>query len=330
MIIKSKFLVLIGTSRCDVRARSSRRSNAKTDIAGAIALLITTCATQPLLAQTSPQDFPSAVQFELGDSGFLPGDSITIQEVRGTSDAIQPGGTYSVTGTYTLTSHDNADLCLFATTTNRAPTPTDPAQCVHLTNGTGTFRLIKKMNEDGYLHVTFYSGGHGVGGVYFGQGQWLLRNAHYDFTGASSQRAHPATSAPVSAQGPNQALMEYLGNPVPPPPNMNPAYTKEGLTQAVQAAGQAAGISLVKLEIDDSEFPFLVGVDFAKEGDKEKLKEQIRTNATYSLSGSVGGETCYVMNIVPYSAYLQGTGQRIYRRMMVREGILYEKLTGAY
>ena len=36
---------------------------------------------------------------------------------------------------------------------------------------------------------------------------------------------------------------------------MDAAYTKEGLTRAMQAAAQAAGISLVKLEIDDSGIP---------------------------------------------------------------------------
>jgi hypothetical protein len=316
MIINSKFLVSVGTSRCDVPAR----------IAGGIALLITACAALTLLAQT-PQDFPSALQFELGDSGFLPGDSITVQELRGTSDVIQPGGTYSVTGTYTLTSHDKADLCFFATTTNANPTPIDDAQRVHLTKGTGTFRLIKKMNEDGYLHLTFYSGGHGIGGIYFGQGQWVLHNAHYDFTGASSQSAQPANSAPVSATGPNQVLFEYLGNPVPPPPDMNAAYTKQGLTQAMQSAAQAAGISLVKLEIDDSEFPFLVGVTFAKEGDKDKLKEQIFANAAYTYSGSVGGEISYAMNIVPYRTFPETTSQRIHRRLMLRAAVLYDKIT---
>ena len=53
----------------------------------------------------------------------------------------------------------------------------------------------------------------------------------------------------------------------------------------------AAGISLTKLEIDDSEFPFLVGVVFADPGDKEKFKEQIGKAAAYSFSGGVGGES---------------------------------------
>ena len=347
MITKSK-IAMVGTSRCDVPARIAggiSPLNAAGSVQahhpsrvpefngrvvrGIITFLVTTCAALPLLAQTATQDFPSVVQFELGDSGFLPGDSITIQELRGTSDVIQLDGTYSVTGTYTLASHDTADLCFYATTTNKSFTPTDPAQHVHVTKGTGSFRLIKKMNDPGYLHLTFYSGGHGIGGVYFGQGEWVLRNAHYDFTGASSQPGQAAISAPVSATGPNQVLFEYLGNPVTPPADMDAAYTKEGLTQAMQTAAQSAGISLVDLEIDDSEFPFLIGVTYAKEGDKDKLKEQINANAAYSSSGGVGGEISYAMNIVPGHAFPQDASQRIYRRMMLREAVLYDKIIGA-
>jgi hypothetical protein len=300
-----------------------------------VPLLVTACATFRLFAQTTPHYFPSVAQFELGDGEFLPGDSITIQELRGTSDTIQPGGTYNVTGTYMLTSHDEADLCFFATTTNATPTPIEPGQRMHVTKGTGAFSLMKKVSEDGYLHLTFYSNGQGVGGVYFGQGQWVLHDKHFHYndkhyrSNDTMRQPAAATSEPLSTTGPNQALLEYLGNPIAPPPDMNATYTKEGLTQAVQAAAQAAGISLMKLEIDDSEFPFLVGVTFAKEGDKDKLRKQLFANTAYASSGGVGGEISYAMNIVPYSAFPQDSSQRIHHRMMLREAVLYDKITGA-
>jgi hypothetical protein len=292
-------------------------------------LLVTACAALPLLADTTQQEFPTVAQFELGDSEFLPGDSITIQELRGTSGAIQPGGTYCVTGTYTLTSHDEADLSFFATTTNSSPTPVDAAQRVRVTKGTGSFRLIKKVGEDGYLHLTFYSHatGHGFGGVYFGQGKWVLRDKHFHYNEAS-RRATPAAWETLSVGGPNQVLFQYLGNPVPPPPDMDAAYTKDGLTRSMQAAAQKAGISLVKLEIDDSEYPFLIGVAFAKGSDKEKLKEQIGANSAYTLSGGVGGEIYYAMNIVPHRAFPQDASQRIYRRLLLREAVLCDKIMG--
>ena len=64
-------------------------------------------------------DFPSAVPFELGEGEFLPGDSITIQRVTGTSPTIRTGETYCVEGTYTLASKEKAELALFATTVSK-------------------------------------------------------------------------------------------------------------------------------------------------------------------------------------------------------------------
>jgi hypothetical protein len=301
-----------------------------------LSVLAASCAAWPLLSDTtargqSAQDFPDVLQYEPGDSEFVPGDSITIQGLSGTADAIRPGGTYCVTGTYTLNSQDEADLSFFATTTNKAPTPVDPEQTVHVMKGTASFRLIKKMTEEGYLHLTFYSRatGQGFGGVYFGQGQWVLRHKHFSYPKAAPHPGEVAAQEQVSFTGPNQVLFDYLGNPVAPPPDMDAAYTREGLTHAMQAAAQNAAISLVKLEIDDSEFPFLVGVVFAKQGDKEKLKEQIGKAAAYASSGGVGGDTSYAMNIVPYRAFPSDFSQRIYRRMMLREAVLYDKITSA-
>ena len=60
-----------------------------------------------------PREFPRVVSFELGDREFAAGDSITIQELRGTTDLVQTGGVYCVTGTYTLNSQPEADLSFF-------------------------------------------------------------------------------------------------------------------------------------------------------------------------------------------------------------------------
>src|SRR5882724_10386800 len=107
-------------------------------LAASCALLLLTAT----IAQgESAQQFPSAVPYELGESEFAPGDSITIQGLQGTTNAIQPGGTYCVTGTYTLDSQEEADLAFFATTTDITPTPIDPEQTVRVNKGTGTFRL---------------------------------------------------------------------------------------------------------------------------------------------------------------------------------------------
>ena len=130
------------------------------------------------------------------------------------------------------------------------------------------------------------------------------------------------------AAGPNQVMFDYLGNPVAPPANTDAAYSKEGLASAMQDAAQAANITLTKVEIDDSEFPFLVGVVCAGKGDMAKLKDQIRKMAVYEYSGGIGGDTRMVMNLVPYRTFPMDASQRIIHRMMLREAILSDKING--
>ncbi len=108
---------------------------------------------------------------------------------------------------------------------------------------------------------------------------------------------------------------------------MDAAYTKEGLTSAMQEAAQAANITLTKVEVDDSEFPFLVGVFCANKGDAEKLKEQIRKMTAYNYTGGIGGDTLMAMNLVPYSAFPTDAHERIPHRMMLREAVLYDKMS---
>ena len=68
-------------------------------------------------------DLPFAVPFELGDAQFPPGDSITIRQVRGTSETIAVGGTYCVDGTYTLNSRDKRIWRSFPPPSSTNPTP---------------------------------------------------------------------------------------------------------------------------------------------------------------------------------------------------------------
>lgn len=278
-------------------------------------------------------DFPYQVLYELGEVEFAPGDSVTILRVRGTSDTISRGETYCVEGTYTLASRENADLALFATTSSKGPTPTDPTQIVRIDKGTGSFRLIKTMREEGYLHVSFYPVpyGNAFGGVYFGQGKWVLH--HKGFSYLDKQTRSPdytmtATSspAPVSLEGPNRVLFEYLGAPVEPPTEMDAAYSKAGLIKAIQTAAREAGISVKNVEVDDSEFPFLVGV-ICQEGDYPKLTEQIKKMNEYEYCGSVGSHTCYAMNIVPYRAFPSAASQRISHRTTLRMQVFHDKIS---
>jgi hypothetical protein len=275
-----------------------------------------------LLAQSVAGDLSHAVQFELGKSEFAPGDNLTILQVRGTSDVIKVGETYSVDGTYELTSHDGADLAFYATTIGASgPTPVDPQQHIRVKKGSGSFHLVKTMDQDGYLHVSFYplESGSGFGGIYFGQRDRVLH-------------AWSHAGSPVSLSGPNQALLEYLGNPVAPPVNLDVRYTKEGLTNALQTAAGQAGITIKKMAIDDSEFPFITGV-FCAGSDFAKLKQQIRKLDGYEYSGSIGNEknsdgsdTCNVFSLVPYKAYPEGTFEQIYHRLWLRQQVFNDRI----
>jgi hypothetical protein len=289
----------------------------------------------PAATNSAAEDFPFVVPFELGEGEFAPGDSITIQRLSGTSPTISTGETYCVEGTYTLASGDKAELAFYATTVSKGPTPTDPSQIMRIEKGTGTFRLVKTMREEGYLHLSFYpvSGSSWFlgGGVYFGQGQWVNRDKGWTHLGtqASAQdylgTGNP-TGGPVSVTGPNQALLEFLGNPVAPPADMNAAYSKDGLIKAVQTAAYNAGISIQRVEIDDSEFPFLVGVICKEEGDFSKLTAQLRKLDGYEYNGCISSSTHSAMNLVPHRAFPRAAFQRIDHRTGLREQVLYDKI----
>ena len=278
-------------------------------------------------------DFSSAVPFELGEGEFLPGDAITIQRVTGTSPTIRTGETYCVEGTYILASKEQADIALYATALSKGPTPTDPSQKMRIEKGSGTFRLVKTMREEGYLHISFYpvSSGGSFGGVYFGQSEWVNRDkgwSHLDTHARSADHVAAVISSggPVSSTGPNQALLEYLGDPVEPPADMSAAYSKDGLIKAIQTAARNAGITLKQVEIDDSEFPFLVGV-ICKDGDYSKLTDQLRKMDGYEYNGSVGSHIHNAMNVVPYRVFPPALGERIGHRTGLRMQVLCDKIS---
>jgi hypothetical protein len=286
-----------------------------------------------VLSNIAAADFSFAVPFELGEGEFRPGDSITIQRVTGTSATISTGETYCVEGTYTLASSEKADLAFFATTASKDSTPTDPSQIMRIEKGTGTFRLVKTMRAEGDLHVSFYPvpGGSCFGGIYFGQGKWVLHHKGWSYLDAHPRardylgNGNPV-AGPVSLTGPNEALFEYLGDPVEPPVDMDAAYTKDGLTKAIETAARKAGISVKRIEIDDSEYPFLVGL-ICKEGDYSKLTDQLRKMDAYEFNGGISSHTCAAFNLVPYRVFPSAAGERISHRTGLRQQVLYAKIS---
>jgi hypothetical protein len=262
----------------------------------------------------------------LGRAEFAPGDSITITNVQGTRDEIAPNETYAVEGSYTLTSHDEAVLAFYATTSSPDRTPTDPRQVVKITKGQGTFRLVKTMHKEGYPHVSFYPGGNGGGSfgeVYFGRGPWVFRG-HWSFGRQDSVDSKDSQN--FSMTDPNRAMFEYLGHPVPAPSGLDARYTTDGLRSAVQQAAASGGLSLQRLVIDDSEFPGIIGI-VIEQGDIDKINDQIKAMAGYEYNGSISSSTCKVFCIVPERAFPSDLAPRIHHRLGLRERMLHHRMT---
>ena len=149
---------------------------------------LTSLLTIVLFACSTPSPrrpgFPHKVPFELGESEYVGADRIEILEVWGSEPAYQPEGRYLVRGTYRLASVREATL-LLATTTTRTDNsgPTEPAQTMQVTRGSGTFELVHRMPAEGYPHLTFYGpSGSGIGGVYFGTGVSVKRDKGWSYS----------------------------------------------------------------------------------------------------------------------------------------------------
>lgn len=128
---------------------------------------------------TTPQPVSSLplydVRAEIGDGDLQAGDTVKIDRVLCTSPTLKPGEVCIIRGTYTLASREAADLSFYITSSKYAgPTPVDRRQIVSVTRGTGTFELRHVLTE-GYPHLSFYAGGGSIGGVYFGQGESVLK-----------------------------------------------------------------------------------------------------------------------------------------------------------
>jgi hypothetical protein len=277
------------------------------------------------------------IGFSIGQSAFPRGDFIEITSVERSQDRVV------VKGHYKLVSADSARLALFTTTSTAIAVPTDRKQLMRISKGMGDFELTHPNLVPGLNHVTMYSipGGKPFAGVYFGNKEEAAEESKLDLDYyADETTTEPAKSDEIhqrgnraSVSGPNQALLDYLGNPVVPPANMDVRYTKEGLSNAVQLAARNAGITLKKIAIDDSEYPFLVGV-ICGGSDFPKLKSQIKKMDGYEYSGSVGNDinsdgskTCNAFSIVPYWVHPRKAMQQIEHRLMLRYQVFYAKLS---
>lgn len=124
----------------------------------------------------------SDVAFVLGPKHFSNGDAIIIEHVSATSPNFAVGDNVTVRGRYTLSSEDQAKLCLFLTTSRDVgPEPVSPTQRTEVRKGSGTFELTETVKHPGHLHLSFYGGdGKSLGTVYFGTEQQMKEIRHWN------------------------------------------------------------------------------------------------------------------------------------------------------
>ena len=266
--------------------------------------------------------------------GFSAGDLITITSVRGDRNHIEPGGSYLVEGSYTLVSADSADLALFCTTRGPSgPTPIQDSERIKVTRGGGKFRLYQTNVADGWLHVSFYPDNSKLhGGVYFGEKgreNTIMRDQGWfrEFAVNSPDTQHNLEFGVANEA--NRALLAYLGNPIAPPAGMDSRYNKENLLKAFTNLCLKASLTIDKLAVDDSEFPFLLYGTLAGRHtlpDAPAFEEQKGYAYGGSVRGSFGeGSTYFAVNMVPGGQYPADKEQGCHRRLMLRLQMLADK-----
>lgn len=151
-----------------------------------------------------------------------------------------------------------------------------------------------------------------------------LRQENQELEGLRRDVRRLQSSQTASAQAADN-LVQYLGSAVEPPSNLDPAYTKQGLLNALQFAAGNAGISIKKIQLDDSEFPCLLGVVTAP-GDWNKLKDQLKKLNGYEYYGAVGSDTFNAFNITPPQVVPPSIAQNVLRRTNLRMQLLADQL----
>lgn len=142
-------------------------------------VVLSCMAAAPTVQGNSSNELTHVVPFELGTAYFPAGDSITIDQVMGTSDTISAGNVYQVKGTYKLVSQDKAMLAAFITTSKSEPIPNMRTQKMTVEKGEGHFTLLFYMWDEGSPHVSFYpiSSGSSFAGIYFGTGKSVFKQS---------------------------------------------------------------------------------------------------------------------------------------------------------
>jgi hypothetical protein len=150
-------------------------------VAGGISLV--GVAASPATSRAG-YDLSHAVTFEVGATRLRDGDSITIDEVTGTSEKMSAGNTYVIKGTYKLASQKSATLLTSVTADQPKQgrgAPIQRTQSVLVDQGDGHFSLILYMAYGGNPHISFYGAdGESFANLYFGTGDSVLKRGWWE------------------------------------------------------------------------------------------------------------------------------------------------------
>jgi serine/threonine protein kinase len=168
----------------------------------------------------------------IGQTSFPKGDSIEIISVERTKAQM------TVKGHYNLISHDNAELALDITSTNKN-VPEDARRRMQISNGHGYFELTDSHAIPGWPHISMYADGESFATLYFGTRAEALEESKASWitnvTPASAETWSPAL-APGERPDPDKVLKEAKEL-------IQPAHYEESLQHFIWYHNHAAEFS---------------------------------------------------------------------------------------
>ena len=123
-------------------------------------------------------------------------------------------------------------------------------------------------------------------------------------------------------EGPGVVFDFGNGEPVPPPAKIDRKYTAAGLREAFTALCKRLGYQIVKLEIDQAEFPFLVTAVIEDRCDYRALRDGLSSVSGYAYNGCATRYrtpvTHVALNLMPTDQYPADQSRVIQRRVRLR------------
>jgi hypothetical protein len=126
-----------------------------------IALMVVGCGAPPKPPPAPPPPPPVyAIEFEVKESNLTTGDDIQITTIHGDKPGCLGGGTYAISGRYTLASRSDAELVVGG---HRGGMPGQEV----VQRGSGDFSFKIDMVKDGPIEASFskVGGGSSTGGI---------------------------------------------------------------------------------------------------------------------------------------------------------------------